>query len=398
MFRLLLIGIAHLAAAFSIVFSVLSMVAAHRLWRRRRAPLATNAYPPITILKPIKGLDRDLYGNLASFLSQDYPVFQVLFCLQDPKDPALSVLRRLRCDFPGVDMEILVSERRIGFNPKVNNIANAASRIRHGLILISDSDIRAEPDCLKKTVAPLVADPGTGLVTCFYASHRARRLGAILESLSINAHFLPQAAVASSLGGMQFVMGAVMLVRRNVFERAGGFLKLSEHLADDFFLGEAVRALGYRIAFSDSIVSTVPDSWNFNAHLTHIFRWARTIRICQPAGYYASVFLHGFALLLLCALLWDLPRASLLLLAAVTAARAISVGWIHLYCLGNCEIWGHLPILWLSDLTQFLAWLVGMKGRSVVWRGETFHILSNGQLRPERAPEPLGEVVPAPGS
>ncbi|MCR4297091.1 MAG: glycosyltransferase, partial [Elusimicrobia bacterium] len=224
---------------FTFVFAVAAGVFARRFLFARAAREAAPL-PPITLIKPMKGEDLGLEENLASFCLQDYPCYQILFCLASPDDPALAAVSRLKKAFPEADIEVVVSRNRIGYNPKVNNMANAYPFAKYDLLLLSDSDIRVEPGFLRRMAAPF-ADPSVGLATSFYQASGARGLWGWMEALSINAHFLPQAACAAYFG-MRFAMGAAMMVRRQAFEASGGFHNLADHLADDFWLGESVRA------------------------------------------------------------------------------------------------------------------------------------------------------------
>ncbi|HVE12343.1 MAG TPA: bacteriohopanetetrol glucosamine biosynthesis glycosyltransferase HpnI [Elusimicrobiota bacterium] len=381
------------AGAFTALFSVASVLAVRRLWKERKAAAGRvpAALPPVTVLKPIKGLDREMYASLASFLDQDYPEYQVIFCVQDADDAALPLLRRLKADFPERDVELVVSSERIGFNPKVNNLANAEPAIKHELLLISDSDVRARRDCLRRLVEPM-ADPEVGLVTSFYVSRGSRTLGAALEALSVNAQFLPQAAVAGVWGGMRFAMGAVMLVRRGAFEALGGFASLSAYLADDYRLGRAVQRAGQRIAFADALVASVPDAWPLLDHLSHMLRWARTVRVCQAGGYRASLLLQGAALLFVRACLpggGDAARA----FCALSLLRGLCVAWSHWAYLDNPDIVREILFLPLSELAQFAVWLAGLRAAKVVWRGERYRVLSDGRLVLDRAKTPALELA-----
>jgi len=370
------------SAVFTIGFSLFTVHAAGLFWRpdgRRDDAPAADPLTPITVLKPIKGADQGMYENLSSFLSQDHPRFQVVFCLQDPRDPALPILRRLQNEFPRTDLQIVISHNRIGFNPKVNNLSNALPHIKHDLIMISDSDVRVEPDFLRRAALPF-SDPKVGLVTAFYQSRHAVGLGPALESLAVNAWFLPQAVGAVGMG-MRFAMGAVMMVRRGVFEEIGGFHALSLHLADDYVLGASTQALGHRIAVLRPVVACVPDAWTIREHFEHLVRWSRTIFVCQPTGYLGSGLLHGFSLMLLAALFH--PSWTMLsLLALVAGVRMLSVAWIHCRYVGNREILRHLWLLPASDLLQAAAWLGGFRSRQVVWRGQSYDICAKGRLVP----------------
>lgn len=373
--------VAYAAAGFTAAFSIASLYAARRFSRRAEAA-PRPPLPPVTVLKPIKGTDPDMYRNLASFLEQDHPAFQVLFCLQNPDDPALPLLKKLRQDFPGADIEIVISKNRIGYNPKVNNLSNAYGFAKHEVLVISDSDVRVQRDFLRRAVAPL-ADPSVGLLTCFYRSTGAQGLPATLEALSVNAQFLPQALVAGMLGGMRFAMGAAMIVRRSAFEAAGGLPALSEHLADDFILGKAVAAAGYRVEFSSLVVDSIPARSTVSQQLSHLVRWSRTIRVCNPSGYVGTLLLHGGPLLLLHAAFgggWK-PLAGF---CALEAWRAAALGWMHRSYLGHPKVFRELAWLPVGDVLQFGAWLAGLRSRTVLWRGETYLITTGGRLVPRR--------------
>ncbi|MFA6093531.1 MAG: bacteriohopanetetrol glucosamine biosynthesis glycosyltransferase HpnI [Elusimicrobiota bacterium] len=368
------------SALFTIGFSLYSLHAAGcLLGRRPAAGKGRKDLPPITLLKPVKGVDREMYANLASFLDQDYPRFQVVFCVQDPRDPALAVLRRLRRDFcERVDIETVVSDGCIGCNPKINNLSNAAALIRHDLILIADSDVRVERDFLRGLVR-VFDDPGVGLATCFYQSRCPSGLGALLEALSVNTHFLPQ-TLAAVRGGLRFAMGAVMFVRRSAFEQIGGFLTMGKHLADDYVLGAAVQARGWRVEVVGPVVSSIPDDGSVAEHLRHLARWSSTIRLCRPAGYLGSGILHGFTFLLLDSLFQGAAPWKLELLALTAAVRVWTVGRIHCAYTGNPEILRQLPLLPLADVIQCCAWIAGLRPGRVHWRGAAYSVRGNGRL------------------
>ncbi|MDP3544223.1 MAG: bacteriohopanetetrol glucosamine biosynthesis glycosyltransferase HpnI [Elusimicrobiota bacterium] len=375
---------------FTFVFAAAAGVYARRFLFacafRPAAPL-----PPITLIKPLKGEDPGLEENLASFCRQDYPCYQILFCLASPDDPALAAVSRLKKSFPEADIEVVVSRNRIGYNPKVNNMANAYPFAKYDLLLLSDSDIRVEPGFLRRMAAPLV-DPSVGLVTSFYQASGARGLWGWMESLSINAHFLPQAACAAYFG-MRFAMGAAMLVRRQAFEESGGFQNLSDHLADDFWLGESVREAGWRLEAAEGCVDSVPGIGSGLGHLQHLVRWARTIRLCQPAGFYASLIQHGFSLLTLRLLVQGPDATGAALLAGIWAAKAAAAASLGAGLGGRQPA----PALWLLPLSEwfsFAAWVGACASDTVVWRGELFHVRAQGRLEPAAPPLPMRHALP----
>ena len=377
--RTVFVSLAWFTGLFALVFSVASAVFGWRFLRtlKRRSPAASM--PAVTVIKPLKGGEVALYENLASFCRLDYPCYQLVFCLQCPEDPALGVVARLKKDYPDVDMEIVVSKSRIGYNPKVNNMANGYPFAKYDLLLMSDSDILVRPDFLRRMVAPF-ADTGVGLVTAFYEATGSSGIWGHMEALSINAQFLPQALCAASFG-MRFAMGAAMMVRRQAFEDTGAFHNLADHLADDFWLGESIREAGWKLEVTDAVVETVPHIDAGAEHFKHLLRWARTIRICQPAGHAASFIQHGFSLLTLKVLMFGPTAWTLALMGGIWAAKAA------VSCFLGTALGGRQPkrALWLLPLAEwfsFAAWVGGWGSSRVLWRGELFDVQSQGRLVP----------------
>jgi ceramide glucosyltransferase len=377
--RTLFSALATGAGVFSMVFAAAAAFFGRRFLLGLRARPQAGSLPAVTVIKPLKGDEGKLYENLASFCRQDYPCFQLVFCIQSPEDPALGVVTRLKREFPDVDMEVVVSKNRIGYNPKVNNMANGYAFAKYDLLLLSDSDVLARPDFLRRMVVPF-ADTGVGLVTAFYEATGTHGLWGHMEALSINANFLPQALCAASFG-MRFAMGAAMMVRRAAFDATGAFENLADHLADDFWLGESIREAGWKLELSDAVVETVPDIDRGADHFKHLVRWARTIRICQPAGYAGSLIQHGFSLLTLKVLLFGADRTALTLLLSLWAAKAAASAFL------NETLGGRQPAraLWLLPLTEwfsFAAWIAGYGSSRVLWRGELYDVQSHGRLVP----------------
>lgn len=376
--------------AFTLGFTLVAAVFARR-FLFARSPRPASPLPPITLIKPLKGEDLDLEDNLASFCRQDYPCYQILFCLSSPDDPSLAAVTRLKKEFPDCDIEVVVSKSRIGYNPKVNNMANAYPFAKYDLLLMSDSDIRVEPGFLRRMAAPF-ADPSVGLVTSFYQASGARGLWGWMEALSINAHFLPQAACAAYFG-MRFAMGAAMMVRRQAFEASGGFPNLADHLADDFWLGESVREAGWRLEAAEGCVDSVPGIGSGAGHFKHLVRWARTIRLCQPAGFYASLIQHGFSLMTLRLLVHGPDPVGAALLLGIWGAKAASAASLGAG-LGARQPARALWLLPLSEWFSFAAWIGACASDTVVWRGELFHIRAQGQLEPAATAPLLRRALP----
>ncbi|MBI3288329.1 MAG: bacteriohopanetetrol glucosamine biosynthesis glycosyltransferase HpnI [Elusimicrobia bacterium] len=370
------------SGAFSLLFALATIALTRRYLSSRVRPGAAPL-PPITLIKPLKGVDQDLYENLASFCRQDYPCFQILFCLSSPDDPALPVVSRLKRDFPDTDLEVVVSKSRIGYNPKVNNMANSYPFAKYDLLLMSDSDIRVERGFLRRMAAPF-EDPAVGMTTSFYQASGVRGFWSHMESLSINANFLPQATTAAGIG-MRFAMGAAMMVRRQAFDQTGGFANISDHLADDFWLGQSIREAGWRLEMAEGCVDSIPGMDSGVEHFKHLVRWARTIRLCQPAGFYASVIQHGFSLLIVRLLVQGPDVAGAALMAGIWAAKAAASISLDSR-LGRRQPRLALWLLPLAECFSFAAWIGGSASNTVLWRGELFTVQSQGQLQPAAPP------------
>jgi ceramide glucosyltransferase len=262
-------------------------------------------------------------------------------------------------------------------------MANGYAFAKYDLLLMSDSDVFVRPDFLRRMVVPF-ADTGVGLVTAFYEATGTRGVWGHMEALSINANFLPQALCAASFG-MRFAMGAAMMVRRAAFDASGAFENLADHLADDFWLGESIRDAGWRLELSDAVVETVPDISDAAEHFKHLVRWARTIHICQPAGYAASLIQHGFSLLTLKVLLFGADRGTIALMLALWAAKAAASAFLG-EALGGQQPTRALWLLPLAEWFGFAAWLCGYGSSRVLWRGQLYDVQSHGRLVPVAPP------------
>ncbi len=356
-------------ALFSIAFSLLTALRAPGVIKKRK--FESKVYPPVTILKPLKGAETGLFENLNSFCTMDYPEFQIILTVASPDDSATPIAEKIKTKFPDLDIQIVFSGDNppLGLNPKINNVSAAQPFIKHEFLMITDSDVRVRKDFLKQMVEPLL-NPQIGLVTSFYQGAQSQKFWPAMEALSINAYFLPQAMTAYAYG-MRFAMGAAMLIRRDVFENIGGFPYLAQYLADDFVLGEAVKSAGLDIAASRSLVECVTEDSGFLKYLKHQVRWAHTIYSCQPLGYFGLLFLHGFSLLLLSTALLGVNSTAFFFMTAALLAKFLAQRRI-LSAAGMKSNWRSFFLLPASELIIFFAWILGWRTQPVSWRGETY--------------------------
>ncbi len=385
-------------------YHVASAAAAAR-FARTSVPVAKSV-PPVSILKPIRGVDADAYENFASFCRQDYPSYEIVFGVQDAEDPAVQLVRRLQNDFPGTQIRLVISSHRIGPNLKVCNLHNILEEAAHELVLISDSDMRVRPGYLREIVS-YFSDPGVGLVTSPYAGSGADTASAGLEALGIGTDFFPGVAVATQFGTTAFALGSTLALRKQTLERIGGTRGLAEYLADDFQIGCRVAGAGHRVVLSRYVVETILPNAGFWEMYTRRLRWMRTARVCQPAGFAGSIITHStvWALLLLAVILINLALTGTVSAWAVAplllqqTVRWSTAYWNGVQVLGSRSVRRWLHLLLVSDVLNFLLWL-GSWRNTVRWRGDNYRLTVGGRMvrvDEERQPPSggrMGEVPP----
>lgn len=336
-----------------------------------------GARPPLTVLKPVCGLDAGLYENLRSFCLQDYPRFQVIFGVADEADPALPVLRRLQAELGHHDIDIVVDPRLHGANRKISNLVNMSARARHDILVIADSDMRVGPDYLSAVAAPF-GDPAVGAVTCLYTGTATGNLASVLGAAYINECFLPSVLVATAFGRIDYCFGATMCVRREVLAAFGGFERLACVLADDYMLGRLVAAQGRRVVLSHHLVENLVHEPSLRALFLHELRWARTVRSVQPVGFAFSFLSYAVPMAFLNLLAAAGSGLSLALLGAAVALR-VRMHYTARRCLrlsGPARPW----LAPLRDILCFVVWAASFLGRTVRWRDGDLRVQTNGDI------------------
>ncbi len=339
----------------------------------------TSGLPPISILKPLKGTDPEIYESFRSHCLQDYPEYEIIFGVNDPNDPAIASVKRLQREFPGRRIHLVVSEKRLGANVKVSNLAQMLTEARYDHLIVNDSDIRVHPDYLRRVTAPL-ADPCVGLVTCLYRGVAAATLGSRLEELGISTDFCPSVLAARQVeGGIRFGLGSTLAFRRAELEKIGGFTSFVDHLADDYELGKRIADLGLTVKLSNVVVETYLPSYGLRDFFAHQLRWARGVRDARAGGYLGLVFTFGIvwaslalaasggALWACCALAGTLV---LRLAVALVVGRRI---------LQDRQVLSGAWLIPLRDLVAAGVWIASLGGHTVTWRGDRFR-LQNGKL------------------
>jgi ceramide glucosyltransferase len=340
----------------------------------------SNPNPPVSILIPLCGADFRAYENYVSLCLQDYPHFQIVFGVRDPNDSSISLISRLKADFPHIPIDLAVSTDEIGPNPKVNNLNNMLPLARNETLFFLDSDIRVGPDFLKTVSAELDRNGG-GLVTCLYRAAEAPGIASKLEAAGISAEFAPGVLVAQLGGGISFAFGAAIALSRQTLEKIGGFRAIADFLADDYMLGHLVRKAGLPVNLSKYVVRTVLPKLSFWDFISHQVRWARGVRACSPWGHAGSIITNGTVLALFF-LFSGFSGLSGLLLLAVLALRLVMARIVAVDCLGDEIVRRNLFLIPLRDLFSFFIWCSALFGNRILWRGKAFSLRRDGTFQP----------------
>ena len=360
--------------AGSLVYCVLTILAAVR-YRAVRPPELRGA-TPISVLKPLAGLDDGLEANLRTFFEQSYPRFELLFAVRSPDDPAIAVVERLRTRYPGVPSRLIVVGEPPYPNAKVYSLDRMLAAAEHDLLVMADSDIRVTPDMLS-TIAAEFQDERLGLATCPYRAVPGRSFWSTLEAIGLNTEFIGGVLVARMLDGMKFALGPTIAARRRTLERIGGFDAVKDYLAEDFVMGKLAAERGDGVILSSYVIDHAIGAQPFAANMRHRLRWNRSTRRSRPWGYIGQVFTNPLPpALVLCAVKPEWWPA-----LAVTALFRAAAGWATAeHVLRDPltrRLWWLTP---LQDIASFLVWLAGFFGNTIVWRGRKYYLLRDGRF------------------
>ena len=357
--------------AGSLVYCVLVIAAAVRYRRVRKAALCRPV--PISVLKPLHGIDLGLEENLRSVFEQDYPSFELLIAFRDPADPAIPLVERLRAEHPNVPSRVILTGDPPYANAKVWALDHMMREAAHDLLVMSDSDVRAARDMLRVLAAEF-EDPSVGVATCPYRAVAGRSLWSRLEATGMNTEFIGGVLVARMLEGMKFALGPTIAARRQVIERIGGWDYLKDFLAEDFVLGHRAAELGIGVILSSFVVEHRIGSQPLATNFRHRIRWYRSTRRSRPAGYFGQIFTNPLPLALLTIALrpqwWPLLAAAAVLRYTAAYVTAVVVLRARL----------HPVLLVAQDLLSFAFWLAGFFGNHITWRGRRYLLNRDGRF------------------
>jgi len=349
---------------------------------RRRAAEAPEFAPPISILKPLRGTDPDIYESFRSHCLQDYTDYELIFGVSDPDDPAIALVDRLRAEFPARNIHLIVCPKVLGTNLKVSNLVQMLPLAKHDYLIVNDSDIRVEKDYLRR-IAREFSDPTVGMVTCLYRGIAGRTLGSKLEGIGISTDFSAGVLAARQIEGIRFALGSTLAFPRKALDAIGGFEPLVDYLADDFELGARIAKRGFEVRLSDIVVDHHLPDYSLRTFLQHQLRWARSTRDSRRWGYTGVVLTFGLPWAILALLLSRGAVWAWLLLAVVAGLRFAMAMTVGRSILHDEDVPRLLALLPLRDIVAMLVWIASFTGHTVAWRGDLF-ILDKGKLRPIR--------------
>jgi ceramide glucosyltransferase len=376
------VGILAAAAALSSVayylLAIFSAVAFRRRLAHERKEGAAHFSPPVSILKPLQGTDPEMYDNFRSHCLQDYPEYEIIFGVSDPHDPTVGLVNRLKVEFPGKAIRLVVCRDNLGTNTKVSNLVQMRKQARYEHLIVNDSDIRVGPRYLREVLAPLF-DPKIGVVTCLYRGVLNSTFGSKLEALGISTDFCAGVLVAQQLEGVNFGLGSTLAFRQRDLSAIGGFDALVDYLADDYEIGHRITGLGLKGKLSSTVVETFLPRYTLRGFLSHQLRWARTVRDSRFWGYVGLGLTFGIPWALLTLLLAKGSLWAWILLGLTILARLVTALVVGYSTLDDTQVLRFLPLIALRDGVATLVWIVSFIGSTVVWRGNTFK-LTKGKL------------------
>jgi ceramide glucosyltransferase len=349
----------------------------HRQWRLP----PPNFHPAVSILKPVKGLDPEMYSSFESHCLQEYQgPYEILFGVSSVDDPAVAAIERLQAEFPQHAIRFVLCPESLGANGKVSNLVQMAGHAAYDYLLINDSDIKVSRNYLRNVMS-CFRGARVGMVTTVYRGIAHGTIGSRMEALGISTDFIPGVLTARYIeGGLRFGLGATLAISRQALEAIGGLEPLVDYLADDYELGARVAGKGFQVALSREVAETFVPGYSFSQFLAHQIRWARSTRDSRRLGYAGMVFTYGLPWAVLNVLssgasMRSIALLVLALLARMTVALAAGLGILY-----DAQVLRDLWLLLPRDMVALGIWVWSYAGDTVAWRGERF-ILKDGKLR-----------------
>lgn len=376
-------------AAIPFIYYLIAIYSSIKFFRSapslsRDAAGQSDFTPPISNLKPVRGLDPEAYENFASFCRQDYPDYELLFCVHDEADPAVEVLEKLVRDFPERKIRILYGSGRTAINDKVAKLVRLVNEAEHEVLVINDSDVRVKPNYFRTVIAPL-RDPKVGGVTCLYSSVGDATVLQRFQSVGMISDFFPGVMVAWLLDGVKFAFGQTIVTTRTLLAGFGGFQALESRPADDLLTGRLIAEQGVTVEMLPYAVQTVADYTSFQGLMIKRLRWMTVMRHMRPWGHVGLIFTHGVAWCVLAVAVHPTWAVAAAYLGTYVFLRVVMTLLVGEWGLHEKDLWKKLPLFVMWDVTAFFIWVASFVRRSIRWRGVDY-LVRAGMLIPGREP------------
>jgi ceramide glucosyltransferase len=365
-------------AAAPLAYYVTAIIAALRFFGRERSRVLPPYTPPVSLLKPVKGVDFGSYENFSSFCRQNYPAYEILFAANDDADPAIPLIRRLASEFPERGIRWITGAAQTGANRKVNNLIALTREARHEILVLTDGDVRVGPNYLREVIAPF-ADGKIGAVTSFYRGIAEKSLGAELEAIGASSDFFAGVLVAKWMEGMKFALGASIVTTKQWVGKIGGFEAIADMHSDDYELGRRIEKAGGEVLLSREPVWTMYPAQSARGFWNHQVRWARTVRLCRPISYLGLIFTHGLPWALLAAAIAPAKWVAAAYLLAYLVLRLVMAWTVGVWGVGDEVLRRKLWLIPFRDAVYFAVWLASFASNRIHWSGEEF-TMAKGQM------------------
>jgi len=358
------------------VYAILCLLALLRFRTQPPSSLRSpfSEWPPVTILKPLCGLEKNQRMNLRSVCLQDYPKYQVIFSVQNPDDPVIPLLKEIQQEFGPEKVSVVIENCQAGPNGKINNLLGALPHAHYDILVISDSDVCLRQDYLKAIIAPL-AEPDVGCVCTLYKATCADRWFEKMELLTFNADFIPSVIFAHVTGVSHFCLGPSMALRRSTLKDIGGLEALARYLVEDYEIGRRLWISGKKIPIVRYFVDIVVDLKNPFQWWNHQIYWDQKTRAAQPAGFFATLLIRSVPFALFFAAARSGDAIGLMILGGAIGLRLATAAVILGWGLRDREGLKSLALLPLRDITGLVSWLLAIMRKRVIWRGSEFNLI-----------------------
>ena len=340
----------------------------------RNTPVEPSRFtPPVSILKPVRGVDREAYENFATFCRLDYPEYEIMFGVSDADDPVIPIIKALQQDFPQCSIRLLVGVPSFGASPKMNNLCRLVREAKYDLLVINDSDVRVDPGYLRDAIAPF-RDPKVGVVTAFFRSITKGDFASDLDAVGVPGDSSASVLVAQKLSAIDFALGWTMATTKERLAEIGGFEAMADHHSDDFTLGNRIARNGYRIELTRKPVWMVFPKEGLARFLKHELRWSIMLRNIRPAGYWGLLMTFGLPWTLLAAVAAHSAIGSGAYLLTYLILRLAMAWTIGVWGLGDPVVRRKIWLVPLRDAANFLVWIAAFFSNRVSWRGTEYRV------------------------